>query len=93
MSLDAEQLALVETDELVLELLLRFDSAAFVGVKDLTDCDRKGAEEATYVQWHGRRLTCCGLVDYARAVMMEGFMDGRQDVNDHDTDVEFEDES
>lgn len=61
-------LSIVDTDDLLEELLIRFDQALFAGRKFVSD-----AHDAAHIQFRGDPLACCGLTDWAKFNIMSAY--------------------
>lgn len=74
------ELELATTDEILKELLSRFENAVFCGVKLPI-----GEQQAVVGQWRGNALTCVGL---AQSIAQSALLECQFD----DTDVEEDEE-
>lgn len=54
-------LGLVSTDELLIEVMKRFDSSIFAGHKNLADQGPMKTVRSRYRRWNGDRSVCSGL--------------------------------
>ena len=66
--MSAQDLELASTDDLIKELLSRFDAAIFTGTKHLSES--QGSSE---VFWKGDFLPRLGLADFAKQVMFKEY--------------------
>lgn len=54
-------LTLVPTEQLMMEMFSRYDSAVFAGHKVLADKGSRGSLKQRYRRWNGDRSVCSGL--------------------------------
>jgi len=66
--MSGQDLELASTDDLIKELLCRFDAAVFTGTKLMSE--KQGASE---VFWRGDFLPRLGLADFAKQVMFQEY--------------------
>jgi hypothetical protein len=66
--MSAQDLELASTDDLIKELLGRFDAAVFTGTKYMSE--HQGSSE---VFWKGEFLPRLGLADFAKQVMFKEY--------------------
>lgn len=66
--MSAQDLELASTDDLIKELLGRFDAAVFAGTKYMSE--KQGSSE---VFWKGDFLPRLGLTDFAKQVMFQEY--------------------
>lgn len=66
--MSAQDLELASTDDLIKELLGRFDAAVFTGTKHMSES--QGSSE---VFWKGDFLPRLGLADFAKQVMFQEY--------------------
>lgn len=73
-----EELSLVSTDDLLTELLERFDNACFAGAKDCTD-----KEHASLFRWKAENmLAAIGITSTAVARMQRSWWVERRKIDD-----------
>lgn len=66
--MSGQDLELQSTDDLIQELLSRFDAAVFCGTKHMSD-----TEGSSEVFWRGDFLPRLGLADFAKQVMFKEY--------------------
>jgi hypothetical protein len=66
--MSGQDLELASTDDLIKELLCRFDAAVFTGTKLMSE--KQGSSE---VFWRGDFLPRLGLADFAKQVMFQEY--------------------
>lgn len=67
-AMSGQDLELASTDDLIKELLCRFDAAVFTGTKLMSE--KQGSSE---VFWRGDFLPRLGLADFAKQVMFQEY--------------------
>lgn len=88
MSLDKEQLELVATDDLVAEILGRFQHVVLCGMNIPID-----GEQHVIRRWRGNSMTCSGLCQSASMDIINDWnADARRTNGEDDTDVELDDD-
>lgn len=79
----AQEVALASTEELIQELMSRFDHGAFVGMKSVENKPELSEyKNMTYRRWKGNSATTQGLLFETATIIAADYMERRVDCDD-----------